>query len=94
MTDKIRSIRAREIFDSRGNHTIEADVTLDGGIQGRAAVPSGASTGRHEAVELRDGDAGRFSRQGDAARVENVTHYHCPGPGREGRLRPGGLDRS
>jgi Enolase len=56
----IVDIRAREILDSRGNPTIEADVTLDSGVRGRAAVPSGASTGEHEAVELRDGDAERY----------------------------------
>lgn len=52
----IRSIKAREIMDSRGNPTVEVDVTLEDGSFGRAAVPSGASTGEHEAVELRDGD--------------------------------------
>ena len=55
MTD-IVSIHAREILDSRGNPTVEADVVLSDGVRGRAAVPSGASTGEHEAVELRDGD--------------------------------------
>ncbi|MFA7562183.1 MAG: phosphopyruvate hydratase, partial [Methanoculleus sp.] len=60
MTDtRIRSIHAREILDSRGNPTIEADVTLACGAFGRAATPSGASTGKHEAVELRDGVKGR-----------------------------------
>src|SRR4051794_31872829 len=53
---EIVSIHAREILDSRGNPTVEADVVLAGGVRGRAAVPSGASTGEHEAVELRDGD--------------------------------------
>ena len=53
---EIVSIHAREILDSRGNPTVEADVILDSGAKGRAAVPSGASTGEHEAVELRDGD--------------------------------------
>src|SRR6201985_111120 len=53
---EIVSINAREILDSRGNPTVEADVVLSGGAKGRAAVPSGASTGEHEAVELRDGD--------------------------------------
>ena len=55
----IIEIKAREILDSRGNPTIEADVTLDSGAFGRAAVPSGASTGEHEALELRDGDGER-----------------------------------
>ncbi len=53
---KIETIKAREILDSRGNPTVEVDVILDSGIMGRAAVPSGASTGVHEALELRDGD--------------------------------------
>jgi enolase len=60
----ILDIRAREILDSRGNPTVEVDVTLDGGIVGRAAVPSGASTGAHEAVELRDGDKSRYGGKG------------------------------
>jgi enolase len=57
---KIVHISARQILDSRGNPTVEADVTLESGSMGRAAVPSGASTGEHEAVELRDGDKGRY----------------------------------
>jgi enolase len=56
----ITNIHAREILDSRGNPTVEVDVTLESGAFGRAAVPSGASTGAHEAVELRDGDKGRY----------------------------------
>ena len=60
----IAEIRAREIIDSRGNPTIEVDVRLDGGALGRAAVPSGASTGVHEALELRDGDPSRFGGKG------------------------------
>jgi enolase len=52
----ISQIHARQIFDSRGNPTVEVDVTLDSGVMGRAAVPSGASTGKHEAVEMRDED--------------------------------------
>src|SRR5262245_41332899 len=58
---EIVDIRAREILDSRGNPTVEAEVLLAGGAIGRAAVPSGASTGTHEAIELRDGDKNRFS---------------------------------
>ncbi|MGO9205633.1 MAG: phosphopyruvate hydratase, partial [Candidatus Limnocylindrales bacterium] len=57
----IASVHAREILDSRGNPTVEVDVDLEDGAAGRAAVPSGASTGSHEAVELRDGDKARFS---------------------------------
>jgi enolase len=70
---KITEIRAREIIDSRGNPTVEADVYLDGGAFGRAAVPSGASTGSREAVELRDGDAGRYSGKGVLQAVNNVN---------------------
>src|SRR5215212_8862490 len=60
----ILDITAREILDSRGNPTVEVDVTLDDGSMGRAAVPSGASTGAHEAVELRDGDNARYLGKG------------------------------
>ena len=61
---EIIAIGAREILDSRGNPTVEVDVELMGGATGRAAVPSGASTGEHEALELRDGDAGRYLGKG------------------------------
>lgn len=70
---KIANISAREILDSRGNPTIEADVTLDSGITGRAAVPSGASTGEHEAVELRDEDKARYQGKGVLKAVANVN---------------------
>ncbi|MEZ4415023.1 MAG: phosphopyruvate hydratase [Gemmatimonadota bacterium] len=70
---KIIEVRAREILDSRGNPTVEADVVLEGGTQGRAAVPSGASTGEHEAVELRDGDKGRYVGKGVRSAVANVS---------------------
>jgi enolase len=69
----IVSVRAREVLDSRGNPTVEADVTLETGARGRAAVPSGASTGAHEAVELRDGDADRYLGKGVRKAVENVN---------------------
>ena len=78
MTNAIRSVAAREILDSRGNPTVEAVVTLDNGIQGRASVPSGASTGSHEAVELRDGDAARFLGKGVLRAVENVNTIIAP----------------
>jgi enolase len=68
----IVNVRAREILDSRGNPTVEADVTLESGARGRAAVPSGASTGAHEAVELRDGDEKRFGGKGVLAAVAHV----------------------
>ncbi len=68
----IADIVAREILDSRGNPTVEVDVILESGAVGRAAVPSGASTGAHEAAELRDGDAGRYGGKGVLQAVENV----------------------
>src|SRR5437879_2660756 len=74
----IISVRAREILDSRGNPTIEADVTLSSGAAGRAAVPSGASTGEHEAVELRDGDQKRFGGKGVLEAVKNVNEVIAP----------------
>jgi enolase len=69
----ITQVHAREIIDSRGNPTVEADVTLESGTLGRAAVPSGASTGTREAVELRDGDRARFLGRGVTRAVENVN---------------------
>jgi enolase 1/2/3 len=74
----IDGVDAREILDSRGNPTIEVDVILDDGSVGRAAVPSGASTGVHEAVELRDGDAARFGGKGVRMAVANVTETIGP----------------
>ncbi|MCH8950116.1 MAG: phosphopyruvate hydratase, partial [Chloroflexi bacterium] len=73
MKTKISAVHAREILDSRGNPTLEVDVTLDGGAFGRAAVPSGASTGVHEALELRDGDAGRYGGKGVLKAVGHVN---------------------
>jgi enolase 1/2/3 len=73
MTTKIIDIKAREIMDSRGNPTVEADVYVDGGIRGRAAVPSGASTGTREAVELRDGDKKRYLGKGVLQAVINAN---------------------
>jgi len=75
---EIVSIHAREILDSRGNPTVEADVTLAGGAMGRAAVPSGASTGEHEAVELRDGDMEHYLGKGVLNAVENVESNIAP----------------
>jgi enolase 1/2/3 len=74
----IISVHAREILDSRGNPTVEADVTLASGASGRAAVPSGASTGEHEAVELRDGDQRRFGGKGVLEAVKNVNEVIGP----------------
>ena len=73
MKSNIQSIHAREILDSRGNPTLEVDVALVGGAKGRAAVPSGASTGIHEAVELRDGDVHRYGGKGVMTAVDNVN---------------------
>src|SRR6266511_3802454 len=74
----IYDIRAREILDSRGNPTVEVDVVLAGGALGRAAVPSGASTGEHEALELRDGDKKRYLGRGVSRAVRNVTDKILP----------------
>jgi len=74
----IEDIHAREILDSRGNPTIEVDVLLECGVIGRAAVPSGASTGEHEAVELRDGDKGRYLGKGVRKAVNNVNDIIAP----------------
>ena len=77
-TSSISKIKAREILDSRGNPTIEVDVELQGGCTGRAAVPSGASTGEHEAVELRDGDESRYLGKGTLMAVDNVNDQIAP----------------
>src|SRR5512145_104317 len=69
----IDSVFAREVLDSRGNPTVEAEVVLEGGAMGRAAVPSGASTGQKEAVELRDGDKKRYLGKGVQKAVSNVN---------------------
>ncbi|MDA7507250.1 phosphopyruvate hydratase [Akkermansiaceae bacterium] len=74
----IQSIKGREIIDSRGNPTVEVDVTLDGGAFGRAAVPSGASTGEHEAWELRDGDKDRYLGKGVLGAVANINDKIAP----------------
>ncbi|HEX7242609.1 MAG TPA: phosphopyruvate hydratase, partial [Longimicrobiaceae bacterium] len=74
----IADVRAREILDSRGNPTVEAEVILSNGILGRAAVPSGASTGEHEAAELRDGEEGRYGGKGVLDAVENVEEEIAP----------------
>ena len=74
----IKHVHAREILDSRGNPTIEVDVRVESGARGRAAVPSGASTGEHEALELRDGDKGRFGGKGVRKAVANVNEKIAP----------------
>ena len=79
---RIAQVRGRQIIDSRGNPTVEADVTLESGVVGRAAVPSGASTGSREAVELRDGDPKRFMGKGVLGAVANIN----------GKIREGAVD--
>ena len=74
----IQSIKGREVLDSRGNPTVEVDVLLDCGIMGRASVPSGASTGEHEALELRDGDKKRYLGKGVLKAVENINTLIAP----------------
>ena len=69
----IATIKAREVLDSRGNPTVEVDITTEGGIFARAAVPSGASTGIHEACELRDGDKARYMGKGVTKAVDSVN---------------------
>ncbi|HYD50828.1 MAG TPA: phosphopyruvate hydratase, partial [Terriglobales bacterium] len=75
---KIRSIVAREMLDSRGNPTVEVEVRLSGGALGMALVPSGASTGQHEALELRDGQAKRYLGKGVLKAVRNVNQRIAP----------------
>ena len=75
---KIEKVHAREIMDSRGNPTVEVEVTLENGVMGRASVPSGASTGENEALELRDGDKNRFLGKGVLKAVENVNNLIAP----------------
>lgn len=74
----IEKVHAREILDSRGNPTVEVEVTLDNGVIGRASVPSGASTGENEALELRDGDKNRYGGKGVLKAVENVNTVIAP----------------
>ncbi len=87
---KIQKIHAREILDSRGNPTVEAEVILASGVKGRAAVPSGASTGEHEAVELRDGDKKLYLGKGVLKAVENANKEIARCPAQYGRRRPAG----
>jgi enolase len=75
---KIQKIHAREILDSRGNPTVEVEITLENGVMGRASVPSGASTGENEALELRDGDKSRFGGKGVLKAVDNVNKVIAP----------------
>src|SRR3989442_7594984 len=90
----IRKILAREILDSRGNPTVEVDALLGGGEVGRAAVPSGASTGEHEAVELRDGDKQRYGGKGVLNAVRNVNEIISPEIGGLDALDQAEVDRA
>src|SRR4029077_16477523 len=74
----IREVKGRQILDSRGNTTIEADVTLESGARGRAAVPSGASTGEKEAIELRDGDKKGWMGKGGSKALANIRQLIAP----------------
>lgn len=94
MSTRIASVHAREILDSRGNPTVEVDVVLVGGGRGRAAVPSGASTGVHEALELRDGDARRFGGKGVLAAVKNVNERIAPALAGIDALNQAAVDRA
>src|SRR4051812_426321 len=78
ITALIEDVKAREILDSRGNPTVEVEVTLDSGAVGVAAVPSGASTGEHEALELRDGDKKRYLGKGVKKACDNVGKILAP----------------
>jgi enolase len=94
MNSRIRFVRAREILDSRGNPTVEVDVTLEGGTAGRAAVPSGASTGVHEAFELRDRDPKRYGGKGVRKAVDAVNNEIAPVLAGMDALDQGAVDRT
>ncbi|MDR1335254.1 MAG: phosphopyruvate hydratase [Tannerella sp.] len=90
---KIESVIGREILDSRGNPTVEVDIVLESGIRGRASVPSGASTGEHEALELRDGDKKRYGGKGVLTAVENINGKIAPAILGRSALDQTGIDR-
>jgi len=93
MKTLIQTIHAREILDSRGNPTVEVEIILDGGARGRAAVPSGASTGVHEALELRDGDASRYGGKGVKKAVAHVNDAIAAALNGADALDQGAVDR-
>ena len=93
MNTLIQTIHAREILDSRGNPTVEVEIILDGGARGRAAVPSGASTGVHEALELRDGDASRYGGKGVKKAVAHVNDAIAAALNGADALDQGAVDR-
>ena len=90
---RIADIRGREIVDSRGNPTVEADVLLESGVRGRAAVPSGASTGSREAAELRDQDPQRYAGKGVLQAVRNINTVLAPALQRHDARDQAGIDR-
>ena len=90
---KVSDIRAREVLDSRGNPTVEVNVVLDDGAWGRALVPSGASTGANEAVELRDGDPKRYRGRGVLKAVANVRDKIAPAIKGQSALDQEAIDR-
>ncbi|MGB7931976.1 MAG: phosphopyruvate hydratase [Gammaproteobacteria bacterium] len=94
MNTRIQTIHAREILDSRGNPTVEVEITLDGGAMGRAAVPSGASTGVHEALELRDGDMSRYGGKGVKQAVGHVNDTIAAALNGMDALDQGAVDRA
>jgi enolase len=94
MKTGIKEVKAREILDSRGNPTVEVDITLTDGSFGRASVPSGASTGEHEAVELRDGDKSRYGGKGTLKAVSNVNGEIRKSVLGKDALKQGELDQS
>ena len=89
----ISQVQAREVLDSRGNPTVEVDVVLSNGARGRASVPSGASTGANEAVELRDGEATRFRGLGVGKAVANVRRLIAPKVIGQSALKQADVDR-
>jgi len=94
MSTKIQRVHAREILDSRGNPTVEVEITLESGITGRAAVPSGASTGIHEALELRDGDNKRYGGKGVLVAVKHVNTQLVDGLRGMDAMDQGGIDQA
>ena len=91
---KIEKITGREILDSRGNPTVEVDILLESGVMGRASVPSGASTGENEALELRDGDKKRYGGKGVLKAIENINTIIAPALKRSEERRVGKECRS
>src|SRR6185436_1740453 len=89
---RIQNIHAREVLDSRGNPTVEVDCVLENGVRGRSIVPSGASTGEHEALELRDGDKKRYLGKGVLKAVNNVNTVIAPALAGQEATMPSQID--